>query len=208
MFDSVITPSLLNSLNVAQAVSENKENLDAIGGQQELCKMLGLNITNGLNKQQVTIMREKFGRNEFPESPMDSYLTLLIGALSDSTLLILMAAATVSVIIGALEDPGHGWVEGVAIFIAIALVANISAGNDYSKQLQFMALEASSAEDERCSALREGVIEVINPRDLVVGDILVLQVKYTTVLPLVYFVSVIIAASTVTSTGWRHGACR
>ena len=208
MFDSVITPSLLNSLNVAQAVSENKENLDAIGGQQELCKMLGLDITKGLNKQQVTIMRDKFGRNEFPESPMDSYLTLLIGALSDTTLLILMAAATVSVIIGALEDPGHGWVEGVAIFIAIALVANISAGNDYSKQLQFMALEASSAEDERCSALREGVIEVINPRDLVVGDILVLQVKYTTVLPLVYFVSVIIAASTVTSAGWRHGACR
>ena len=71
MFDSVITPSLLNSLNVAQAVSENKENLDAIGGQQELCKMLGLDINNGLNKQQVTMMREKFGRNEFPESPME-----------------------------------------------------------------------------------------------------------------------------------------
>jgi len=195
MFDSVITPSLLNSLNVAQAVSENKENLDAIGGQLELCRMLGLDINNGLNKQQVTIMREKFGRNEFPESPMDSYLKLLIGALSDTTLLILMAAATVSVIIGALEDPGHGWIEGVAIFIAIALVANISAGNDYSKQLQFMALEASSAKDERCSALREGVIEVINPRDLVVGDILVLQVTYnTTVLPVVYFILVIIAS--------------
>ena len=194
MFDSVITPSLLNSLNVAQAVSENKENLDAIGGQLELCRMLGLDINNGLNKQQVTIMREKFGRNEFPESPMDSYLKLLIGALSDTTLLILMAAATVSVIIGALEDPGHGWIEGVAIFITIALVANISAGNDYSKQLQFMALEASSAEDDRCSALREGVIEVINPRDLVVGDILVLQVKYITITTLVYFILVIIAS--------------
>jgi len=196
MFDSVITPSLLNSLNVAQAVSENKENLDAIGGQLELCRMLGLDINYGLNKQQVSIMREKFGRNEFPESPMDSYLKLLIGALSDTTLLILMAAATVSVIIGALEDPGHGWIEGVAIFIAIALVANISAGNDYSKQLQFMALEASSAEDDRCSALREGVIEVINPRDLVVGDILVLQVKYITltITTLVYFILVIISS--------------
>ena len=192
MFDSVITPSLLYRLNVAYAVSENKENLDAIGDQQELCKMLGLDINNGLNKQQVTMMREKFGRNEFPESPMDSYLKLLIGALSDTTLLILMFAATVSLIVGALEDPGQGWIEGIAIFIAIALVANISAGNDYSKQLQFIALEASSAEDDRCSALREGVIEVINPRDLVVGDILVLQVKYNTTL--VYFILVIIAS--------------
>jgi len=177
MFDSVITPSLLNSLNVAQAVSENKENLDAIGGQQELCKMLGVDLNKGLNKQQVIIMREKFGKNIFPESPMESYLELLFGALTDTTLLVLLAAATVSIIVGAIEEPDHGWIEAAALFIAVALVSNISAGNDYSKQLQFLALETSSAEDERCSALRDGEIERINPQDLVVGDILVLQVK-------------------------------
>ena len=54
-------------------------------------------------------------------------------------------------------------------------MAAISAGNDYSKELQFKALQSSAAEDERASALRDGVIERINPRDLVVGDILVLQ---------------------------------
>ena len=188
-----VDQSLLNSLNVEQSVSENYNNLVKLGGQVKLCALLGVDITKGLSKQQVLNMREKFGRNEFPESPMDSYLKLLIGALSDTTLLILMFAATVSLIVGALEDPGQGWIEGIAIFIAIALVANISAGNDYSKQLQFIALEASSAEDDRCSALREGVIEVINPRDLVVGDILVLQVKYNTTL--IYFILVIIIAS-------------
>ena len=189
-----VDQSLLNSLNVEQSIAENYNNLVKLGGQVQLCALLGVDVTKGLSKQQVLNMREKFGRNEFPESPMDSYLKLLIGALSDTTLLILMAAASVSVIIGALEDPGHGWIEGVAIFIAIALVANISAGNDYSKQLQFMALEASSAEDDRCSALREGVIEVINPRDLVVGDILVLQVKYITITNLVDFILVIISS--------------
>ena len=188
-----VDQSLLNSLNVEQSVSENYNNLVKLGGQVQLCALLGVDVTKGLSKQQVLNMREKFGRNEFPESPMDSYLKLLIGALSDTTLLILMFAATVSLIVGALEDPGQGWIEGIAIFIAIALVANISAGNDYSKQLQFIALEASSAEDDRCSALREGVIEVINPRDLVVGDILVLQVKYNTTL--IYFILVIIIAS-------------
>jgi len=180
--DLSVDQSLLNSLNVEQSVVENYNNLVKLGGQLQLCAMLGVDVTKGLSKQQVLNMREKFGRNEFPESPMDSYLKLLIGALSDTTLLILLGAATVSLIVGALEDPAEGWIEGIAIFIAIALVANISAGNDYSKQLQFIALEASSAEDDRCSALREGVIEVINPRDLVVGDILVLQVKYITIL--------------------------
>ena len=189
-----VDQSLLNSLNVEQSVAENYNNLVKLGGQVQLCALLGVDVTKGLSKQQVLNMREKFGRNEFPESPMDSYLKLLIGALSDTTLLILLGAATVSLIVGALEDPAEGWIEGIAIFIAIALVANISAGNDYSKQLQFMALEASSAEDDRCSALREGVIEVINPRDLVVGDILVLQVKYITITNLVYFILVIISS--------------
>ena len=63
----------------------------------------------------------------------------------------------------------------MAIFIAVFLVASISAGNDYSKELQFKALQSTAADDERASALRDGVIERINPRDLVVGDILVLQ---------------------------------
>ena len=107
---------------------------------------------------------------------MDTYLELLIGALSDTTLLILTAAAAVSLVIGVLTDPATGWIEGAAIFIAIFLVSNIAAGNDYSKQLQFKALEESSAKDERTSVLREGVIERINPQELVVGDILVLQV--------------------------------
>jgi magnesium-transporting ATPase (P-type) len=107
---------------------------------------------------------------------MSSYLELLIAALSDTTLLILIAAASVSLVIGVISHPEDGWIEGAAIFIAIFLVGNISAGNDYTKELQFKALEHSSAQDDRTSVLREGNIERINPVDLVVGDILVLQV--------------------------------
>lgn len=58
---------------------------------------------------------------------------------------------------------------GVAIFIAVFLVAIITATNDYSKELQFRALEKESANDERASALRDGVIERINPSDIVIG---------------------------------------
>jgi magnesium-transporting ATPase (P-type) len=99
----------------------------------------------------------------------------LVLAFQDTTLLILLAAAAVSLGIGLYEHPDTGYIEGLAIFIAVFLVAFISAGNDYSKEIQFKALEASSADDERASALRDGVIERINPRDLVVGDIMVLQ---------------------------------
>jgi Ca2+-transporting ATPase len=166
---------LLDSMNVEQQRSENKKVLEELGGIDTLMKLIGVNMQNGLTKEQVLTMRAKFGTNVFPESPMDSYLSMLLEALTDPTLLILICAATVSLIIGAIYEPDHGWIEGCAIFIAVFLVSNISAGNDYSKQLQFKALENSSAKDERTSVLREGTIERINPNDLVVGDILVLQ---------------------------------
>ena len=168
--------SVLDSLNVDQAREENRENLTSLGGVQGLAKLIGVDLQAGLSEKQVLLQRENFGTNEFPESPMDSYFSLLFNALTDTTLLILIAAATVSLIIGVIEEPEHGWIEGSAIFIAVFLVSNISAFNDYSKQLQFRALEASSQKDERTSVVRDGKIQRINPTDIVVGDILILQV--------------------------------
>mmetsp|Transcript_25668 Transcript_25668/g.55526 ORF Transcript_25668/g.55526 Transcript_25668/m.55526 type:complete len:1103 (+) Transcript_25668:105-3413(+) len=170
-----VTQATLDSLNVAQGKEDNKEHLDALGGVDGLLAKLCVDIKIGLTNAQVESNRERYGNNSFPESPMSSYLELLLVALSDTTLLILCAAAAVSLVVGFLAHPEDGWIEGTAIFIAVILVSNISAGNDYSKQLQFKALEATSAEDERTSVLRQGTIERVNPRDLVVGDILVLQ---------------------------------
>ena len=175
---SVLTQNLLDSMNIEQGREENKTALDTLGGVDKLMELIGMNPNTGLTHDQVISQRQMFGDNCFPESPIDSYFELLLGALSDTTLLILIAAAAVSLGIGAATEPEHGWIEGAAIFIAVFLVSNISAGNDYSKQLQFLELEKSSAKDERTSVLREGSIERINPKDLVVGDILVLQVYY------------------------------
>jgi magnesium-transporting ATPase (P-type) len=169
--------SALDSLNIPQGKDENKASLEEMGGIAGLMGKLGVDPEKGYSQEDVGVMRVMFGTNEFPESPMDSFLSLLWEACMDTTLLILLAAATVSLIIGVIEEPDGGWIEGAAIYIAVVLVANIGAGNDYSKQLQFKALEASSAEDERCSVFRDESIERINPKDLVVGDIIVLQVR-------------------------------
>lgn len=171
-----LTQKLLDSLNVEQQRAENRKALDDIGGVDGLVKIAGVDIHKGLTKAQVLAMREKFGPNIFPEAPLDSFLSLLLEALSDTTLLILIAAACVSTVVNTLQHPDEGWVDGTAIFIAVFLVSNISAGNDYAKQLQFRKLEESSQETDRCSVLRDGVIERIHPRDVVVADILVLQV--------------------------------
>ena len=172
---------LIDCMNVPQGRAENRAFLDTLAsdglcGVDVLIRMVGLDVAFGLTPYQIERNREMFGTNAMPASPTTSYFMLLIGALSDTTLLILIAAACVSFAIGYWEDPKIGWIEGAAIFIAVFLVSNISAGNNYSKELQFRALEASSAQDQRASVFRDGQIELINPSELVVGDIFVLQV--------------------------------
>ena len=173
----------IDCMNVPQNRVENRAYLDSIArdglsGVDQLVKMIGVDVTYGLTPEQVELNRNAFGTNAMPASPKKSYLMLLLCALSDTTLLILIAAASVSFAIGYWQDPVIGWIEGTAIFIAVFLVSNISAANDYSKELQFQALEASSALDKKSSVFRNGEIELINPADLVVGDIFVLQVPY------------------------------
>lgn len=169
---------VLESINVEQARDGNRANLDKLGGIDAFVQLAGSSIQNGLTSQQVVEMRAAFGSNAFPESPMEGFFSLLFGAFQDPTLLILIAAACVSLTLGIIEDGSHGWVEGAAILIAVFLVANVSAGNDYTKELQFRALEASSQQDERTSVLRDGSVERINPVDVVIGDVVVLQVMY------------------------------
>eukprot|EP01041_Mallomonas_annulata_P008298 gene8298-17059_t len=173
--DINITQDTLNGLNVEQARKENRERLDAIGGQEGLASKLRLTITAGLTSAQVLSLRAKFGTNEFPEAPMEGFFSLFFGAFNDFTLMVLIFASCVSIAIGTWQEPDHGYIEGTAILIAVFIVALVTATNDYTKELQFRALEKSSQTDERTSVIRNGEIDRVNPKDLVVGDIIKLQ---------------------------------
>ena len=177
MLNSEITQDDLDKMNVAQARKENKCYLELLGGIPELIRKLGITVETGLTPEQVLLSRAQYGDNSMPSTRTTSYLKLLVAALSDTTLIILIIGASVSFGLGLWEDPKIGWIEGTAIFIAVFLVSNISACNDYSKELQFRALEASSQNDERTSVFRLGAIDLIAPSELVVGDIIVLQVS-------------------------------
>ena len=62
-------------------------------------------------------MREKYGPNVFPESPMEGFFALFIGSFEDPVLRILLAACVVSIVLGMVENPTEGYVEGVTLFI-------------------------------------------------------------------------------------------
>ena len=167
---------MLDGINIEQSREKNKRKLLDLGGVEQLARMIGTDLSSGLSMNQVEALRQRYGTNKFPESPMKSFLQMIFETFQDITLIILMVAALVSLTIGLYEDPDHGWIEGTAILITIALVSLVTAGNDYSKELQFRSLEKSSQIADRTTVLREGRIMIINPTDIVIGDVVVLQV--------------------------------
>jgi Ca2+-transporting ATPase len=168
--------ALFDMVSSAQEHDVNKERLESrFGGTLQLAANLGVDLARGLSKEQVVRMREKYGANVFPEPPMKGFLKLFISAFNDTILMVLITAAVVSLIVGVYEDPKKGWIEGCAILIAVIIVALVTAGNDYSKELQFRALEKTSEEAERTLVLRDGESEVIHPDDVVVGDVILLK---------------------------------
>lgn len=90
-----------------------------------------------------------FKDNRLPEKKSKGLLELMWIALMDKVLLLLSAAAVISLALGLYQTfgvkhkPGEAkveWVEGVAIIVAIAIVVCVGAGNDYQKERQFVRL--------------------------------------------------------------------
>jgi hypothetical protein len=57
-----------------------------------------------------------------------------LDAAGDSTLILLMVLAAINTGSGIYKDPGHGWIDGVAIFVAVFIIIAITSGNNYSKE--------------------------------------------------------------------------
>ena len=88
-----------------------------------------------------------------------------------------MFAATVSTVLGAgiPEERAHrGWIEGVAIWCAVLIVAMVGSCNDYQKELQFRKLNAEK-DSIMVKVLRDGSEALVSNEDVVVGDIMLLD---------------------------------
>ncbi|KAG1050848.1 hypothetical protein G6F43_006903 [Rhizopus delemar] len=114
---------------------------------------------------------------------MKSFLSLVWAAYNDQTLIMLTIASLVSLAVGIWEDqsdshpadePKVGWVDGVAILVAVAVVVVTNAINDYEKEKQFRKLNAKK-EDRPVKVLRGGLAQQIHIQEVVVGDVMFIE---------------------------------
>ena len=122
--------------------------------------------------------------NRIPAKKSLSIWILFWNAYNDRILLLLTAAAIISLALGIYESVGQkrkpgepqsvDWVEGLAILVAIIVVVLVTGLNDYRREKQFVKLNQKK-EDRVVKAVRSGRSMMISVFDVMVGDVLHLE---------------------------------
>jgi Ca2+-transporting ATPase len=132
---------------------------------EEVMKILGVS-DSGLNDQDVTIGREKFGYNELKQSDRQGFAQVLLGQFKDFLVVILLVVAVISIFLGELEST-------LVILVVVAINGVLGTIQHIKAQQSLDSLKALSSPTAK--VLRNGQKIEIPSRELVVGDIVYLD---------------------------------
>ncbi|OJJ06514.1 hypothetical protein ASPVEDRAFT_45886 [Aspergillus versicolor CBS 583.65] len=190
------SPGQLNKLLNPKSLAA----LLALGGLSGLANGLHTDLSTGLTEESAadgthtagagssgngfTERIRVFKQNVLPEKKATPLWKLMWLAYNDKVLILLTAAAAISLALGLYEtfgvehEPGSGmplnWVEGCAICVAIVIVVMVGSLNDYQKERAFVKLNKKK-EDREVTVVRSGKSLRISVHDILVGDILHLE---------------------------------
>ncbi len=133
---------------------------------EEVAQSLDTSLTSGLSSGSAQSKLETFGPNELKEQEGKSFLQKLIAEFSDFLILILIAAALISVFVGEAKD---------AIVIMSIVIVNALLGL-YQEGKAEKALEAlKKMASPTAKVLRDGNPQEISSSQLVPGDLVILE---------------------------------
>lgn len=149
---------------------KSAKELDKYRGLTGLCKRLLSDPDHGISSDSISSREEFYGSNKPMLKEPTTFLELILECFEDLTLKILIGAALVSLVVETYEDPSMGWLDGVAILVAITIVVLVTSINNYSKEKKFQKLN-EEAQERSVTVIREGKEQNISVFSLVVGDI-------------------------------------
>lgn len=125
----------------------------------------------GLTDQEVLSSREKYGVNLLTPPKRPSMWKLYLEKFQDPVIRVLLVAAFFSLIISIIESE---YAETIGIFFAIFLATGIGFYFEYDANKKFDLLNAVG-EETPVTVIRNGKIHEIPRKDIVVGDIVILN---------------------------------
>lgn len=139
--------------------------------EDEITAKLKTNIQTGLNDEQVKEKRNEFGLNELQAKKKKSLLVKFLEQFKDFMIIVLIIAAIVSGAVGIAE--GEGITDTIIILIVVIVNAIIGVAQENKAEKSLEALQKLS--DHASKVIRNGSMMVVPSKELVPGDIVILE---------------------------------
>jgi Ca2+-transporting ATPase len=166
------------------------EVFDDYGGLPTLESVLRSDLDDGLSlaeeREDFAARRAEFGTNVMPQRKKRTLLSMIWEGCQDFVIIVLTIASIVSIILGTAypervydarclcyKTSSTGWVEGVAIIIAVLIVILVGALQDYDKERKFRALGKTDV--RYIKVVRGGKPKELLVEDILAGDVVILD---------------------------------
>ena len=138
---------------------------------KEVEKELETDLEKGLSKEKVEERQEKYGFNELQQIAKKSIIQRFLEQFKDFSIIVLIIAAIVSGIVGVLQ--GEGITDTIIILIVVIVNAIIGVAQESKAEKSLEALQKLS--EHASKVIRNENMEVVPSKELVPGDIVVLD---------------------------------
>ncbi len=138
---------------------------------EDTVKSLNSNLEHGLTEEEVTKRIEEHGYNELIQKKKKTFLEKFMAQFKDFMIIVLIFAAFVSGVVGVLEHEGINDSIIILLIVIVNAVIGVLQENKAEKSLE--ALKKLSSHTAK--VLRNGHLVVLPARELVPGDVIILE---------------------------------
>lgn len=138
---------------------------------EEILSFLKVSVTEGLSSTEAERRIGEYGYNQLDSKNRKSFLRMFISQFRSFMIIILLIAAVISGVVGVME--GEGLLDTFVILGILLLNAFVGAFQERKAESSLEALKNLAAPETK--VLRDGVIKEIPSKELVPGDIVILE---------------------------------
>jgi Ca2+-transporting ATPase len=134
---------------------------------QEIIKILQTDAKLGLRENEIQTRRKLYGHNDFEVDDDDPMWKKYLGQFKEPMILLLLASASISLLMRQYDD-------AISITIAIIIVVTVAFIQENRAEKEIEALK--KLVPPKCICIRDGRSQQIYARDLVPGDLCILDI--------------------------------
>ncbi len=140
-------------------------------GVNEVEQELSTSLDKGLSTEEARRRIEKYGYNEFEKKKKKKLIIKFFEQFKSFMIIVLLVAAAISGVIGYLH--GEGFTDAIIILAIVIINAIIGVAQEAKAEQSLEALEKMTV--PQCKVVRDGQVQVIESRELVPGDVVLLD---------------------------------